>query len=37
LVAAHKIMSGNLTSDNASPEVLEIMRMTGVIKLLSIR
>ena len=37
LVAAHKKMGGNLVLANVSPEVLEVLRMTGTDKRLDIR
>ena len=36
VVAAHKQMGGNLTASNASPEVLEVFRLTGVDKRLNL-
>ena len=36
VVAAHKQMGGKLTVSNASPEVLEVFRLTGVDKRLNV-
>lgn len=36
IVAAHKKMSGKLTVRNVSPAVLEVLRLTGVDKRLTI-
>ncbi|HAM16870.1 MAG TPA: anti-sigma factor antagonist [Eggerthellaceae bacterium] len=36
IVAAHKKMGGNLVVSNVAPEVLEVFRLTGVDKRLSI-
>ena len=36
IVAAHKKMDGNLVIRNVSPEVAEVMRLTGVDKRLNI-
>ena len=37
LVAAHKKTGGNLVLENVSPEVLEVLHMTGTDKRLNIR
>ncbi len=36
LVAAHKKMNGNLTIEHVSPEVMQVLRMTGIGKRLNI-
>lgn len=36
IVAAHKKMDGNLTVCNVSPEVLEVFKLTGVSKRITI-
>ena len=36
IVAAHKLMQGNLTLCNVSAEVLEVLRLTGVDKRINI-
>ena len=36
IVAAHKKMAGSLTVRNVTPEVLEVLRLTGVDKRLNI-
>lgn len=36
IVAAHKKMGGNMTLSNVRPEVLEVLRLTGVASRLNI-
>jgi len=37
IVAAHKQVGGNLTIKNASPEIIDVFRMTGFDKRLNIQ